>query len=77
MKYPKEISGNPGDEVVWCPVCGEVLFQEPPPSVAKESLLDRALRREPLSVRHMENKHPVRYWLWLRFKWNRLLGMSG
>lgn len=81
---PSVLRGNAGDEIIFCPVCGEVIVQEQPPQLVRlpdggiaftESLSARARRHETRARAHLYLRHRFRFWLWRKTQWNRVLGV--
>lgn len=96
MANPELAVLRPNSEILWCPVCGDVVHQHTmEPFTAKMSIPSRGgdyntaimlmmqatneLYEEKLAVAevaartHFEKKHRIRFWLWERYGWNRIL----
>lgn len=88
---------EPNSEILWCPVCGEIVWQhKTEPISVRMSIPSRSdrgsdalmlmheaanelylqtvvLPAEEASRIHFKDRHRLRFWLWDRLGWDRLL----
>ena len=71
-------------EVHHCPLCGEPMWAggeieidgEPDfDEIARAVATEIALRTEEAIIDHYRARHGVRYWLWRKIGWRRVLGV--
>ena len=97
MANPELALLEPNSEIIFCSVCGEIIWKhKTDPINVRMSIPSRSdrgadalmlmhqaaeemyqqnvvLPAEEASRKHFVEKHPIRFWLWERYGWDRLL----